>query len=98
MGMKIVFPMVLILGLSARLAWAGESSLIRGVVYDPGARVLAVTFTKGGTYEYADVGPEVAAAIGRAESKSHAVHELLKDRFASRKREPPNTVLSGARP
>ena len=45
-----------------------NSSMIASIGYDPETKVLSVEFTKGGTYEYAEVPPEEHEAFMNAES------------------------------
>lgn len=45
-----------------------NSSMIAAIGYDVDSQTLSVEFSKGGTYEYADVPPEEYDALMNAES------------------------------
>jgi len=58
-----------------------KSSGIRSIRYDEHARTLDVAYVNSGEYRYFDVGPEVYAWLGRAESKGKFVNRLVKENY-----------------
>ena len=62
-----------------------ESSMLRGVGYDPETRMLEVEFTSGQVYEYYDVPPEVHAGLLRAGSLGQYFRANILDAFPYRR-------------
>jgi len=60
-----------------------KSSNLTHVGYDSATRELAVTFTSGKTYRYADVPDEVVARFMEAESKGSFFARNIKGKFQS---------------
>lgn len=60
------------------------SSVIRRVLYDPGRQTLAVTFTSGKKYLYADVPPDVATELQTAPSLGQYFNWRIRDQYEYR--------------
>ena len=58
-----------------------ESSLIQAVGYDPERRLLEIAFTSGLVYWYANVPPDVHAALMAAESKGEYFQQHIRGRY-----------------
>lgn len=58
-----------------------NSSMIERVVYDPGARLLTVTFCGGSRYRYAGVPELVYDGLTRAESAGGYFNTRVKGRY-----------------
>lgn len=84
--MRKMIAMMAAVGLMAGVAMASnEAKATEKTSYNAETKVLTVTFVEGGTYEYAEVTPEVAAAVEKAESKGKAINEMLKGKFKATK-------------
>lgn len=62
------------------------SSVIRTFVYDKEESRLVVRFASGKVYTYDDVPAEVAAGFATAASQGSYFNEVIRDRFAFRRK------------
>jgi len=59
-----------------------ESSMMRSVEYNAGAKTLDIAFSSGKTYRYFDVPASVYKGLLKAESKGQFFNERIKDEFS----------------
>lgn len=62
-----------------------KSSMLAAHGYDPESRTLAVQFTNGATYHYADVPPEAAEAFAKAESAGGHFGKHIRGKYTGTK-------------
>ncbi len=58
-----------------------NSSAIRAIGYDPGRRLLKITFEQGDTYDYCNVPHSVFEGILNAYSKGSYYNDYIKDKY-----------------
>jgi hypothetical protein len=61
-----------------------ESTSLRSVGYDPGARELEVEFSSGRIYSYAGVPPEAYDWLMRSKGKGGYFNRMIRDRYTMR--------------
>lgn len=62
-----------------------ESSMIRGIGYDPASRRLHVQFMKGATYEFMKVPQNVHDDLRNAKSIGRYFHRNIREKFETKK-------------